>query len=151
MNQQVDKKIDAALHRMRQTQPRDGFEQRLRVQLEAKASEVSPRGWRGFFFAQRVAFVAVAAVVGCVAIVIGSVQHSHQRLLPATGVHLSGGPGSGLGAASSTHISPQPVEAPQHTRSRSERKANGGRATVSRDAHKPSGVAVPDSTAPQKP
>lgn len=150
MKQQVDKKIDAALHRLAQTQPRSGFEQRLRVQLEAKATEVSSGGWRSFFFAQRVALGTLVAVLGCVAIVIGSVQHSHRRLLPATGVHISG-PGSGLGAASSTHISPQPMEAPQHARSRSERKANGGRATVSRDAHKPSGVAVPDSTEPQKP
>jgi hypothetical protein len=153
MNQQIDKKIDAALRRLAHAQPREGFERRLREQLQRKESQVGqvhPGGWRRVFFAQRVAFGALAVVLGCVAIVVGSVQHSHRRLLPATGVHLSGAE-SGVGAASGTHLSPQPVEVPQHARPRSERKAAAGRATVSRDAHKPGGVAVPDSAEPQKP
>lgn len=157
MTPDVNNKIDASLRLLAQARPAGGFEQRIHARLQQQFRR-APKGFianiiatmNSFFYSQRLAFTTTAAALACVAIVIGSVQHSHQRTLPATGVHLSA-PGSGLGAASSTHISPQPVIAPEHTRSRSERKATGGRATVSRDAHKPSGVAVPDSTEPQKP
>jgi hypothetical protein len=149
----MDKQIDATLRLFAHAQPPAGLEQRIHTRLHRKSAQahknVAAR-LGDFFFGQRIAFVSAAAALACVAIVMSSVQHSHQRTIPATGVHLSA-PGSGLGAASSTHIAPQPIVAPEHARARSERKAAGGRATVSREAHKPKGVAVPESTQPEKP
>lgn len=146
------RQIDAALRVLAQVQAPANLEQRIhaRIHQEASQTQANFAVRLGTFFSQRIVFgSAAAALAGC-AIVIGSVQHSHQRALPATGVHLAA-PGSGLGAASSTHIAPAPVPVPENARSRSERKANGGRATVPRDAHKPKGVAVPESTQPEKP
>jgi hypothetical protein len=148
-----ENKIDAALQLLGRAHPADDFEQRLRLRLHQESFRPKKNFFAAtsdFFLAQRLAFAATAATLACAAMIVGSIQHSHQRILPNSGVHLSA-PESGLGAASSTHISPQPVIAPEHGRSRSERKAAGGRATVSRNAHKPSGVAVPASADPQKP
>jgi hypothetical protein len=148
-----DKKIDATLRLLGHAQPSDSFDERLRVRLNQEALRIEKSFSArvvDFFLTQRLTFAASATMLACAAMVVGSVQHSHQRTLPNTGVHLAA-PSSGLGAASSTHISPQPIIAPEHGRSRSERKATGGRATVVRNAHKPAGVAVPESTEPQKP
>jgi hypothetical protein len=148
-----DKKIETTLRLLAQARPAEDFERRLYDRLSEENLRVGRSFFSragDFFLAQRLGFAAAAATLACTAIVVGSVQHSHQRTLPNTGVHLSA-PASGLGAASSTHISPQPVAAPEHGRSRSERKATAGRATVPRNAHKPAGVAVPESTDPQKP
>jgi len=148
-----EKKIDATLHLLGQVRPANGFEQRLCARLDQSSFHARKSFWAGtseFFFAQRLTFAASAATLACAAMIVGSVQHSHQRTLPNTTVHLAA-PGSGLGAASGTRITPQPLIAPPHGRSRSERKATGGRATVQRNAHKPAGVAVPDSAEPQKP
>lgn len=148
-----DQKIDATLRLLGHAQPAAGLEGRVRTRLNRESAR-RQAGFLAkverFFLTQRLALAATAATLAGIAIVMGSVQYSHQRTMPASGLHLSA-PNSGLGAASGTHISPQPMVAPEHTRSRSERKANGGRATVLRDAHKPAGVAVPDSTEPQKP
>ena len=147
----LDKQIDATLRLFAHAQPPVDFEQRIHTRLHHKSADKSVAGRLGdFFFGQRIVLATAAAALSCVAIVISSVQHSHQRMMPATGVHLAA-PGSGLGAASSTHIAPQPVIAPENARARSERKATNGRATVTRDAHKPKGVAVPESTEPEKP
>ena len=146
------RQIDAALRVLAQIQPPVNLEQRIHARLHHEASQTHANFAvrLGGFFSQRIVFgSAAAALAGC-AIVIGSVQHSRQRMLPATGVHVAA-PGSGLGAASGTHIAPVPVPVPEHARSRSERKATGGRATVPRDAHKPKGVAVPQSTQPEQP
>jgi hypothetical protein len=147
-----DEQIAAALRRLARTQPPADLEQRVRTRLQDKSAR--PKNSRvkfaDFFFGQRIVFASAAVALACVAIVVGSVQHSRQSTFPDTGVHLSG-PDSGLGAASSTHISPQPIIAPEHAHARSERKAAGGRATVPKDAHKPKGVAVPDSVAPERP
>ncbi|HEX3436897.1 MAG TPA: hypothetical protein VHT24_09020 [Pseudacidobacterium sp.] len=157
MKRDAGRKIDAALHRLAQVQPEPGLEGRIRARLDQESARIrkSPSArLRKFFFEQRIAFAAASAAVGCVVIVIGSVQHSRQKALegamPASGIHLAA-PESGVGAASGTHISPQPIAAPEHGRARSERSATSGRATVSKDAHKPSGVAVPESPEPQKP
>ncbi|HTZ89924.1 MAG TPA: hypothetical protein VMA71_06275 [Alloacidobacterium sp.] len=149
----ADNRIDATLRLLAHAQPPAEFEQRIYVRLhdESARTQKSLAGRFGrFFLAQRIVFASAAAALACCAIVIGSVQHSRQRAFPATGVHLSA-PGSGLGAASGTRIAPAPIAAPEHARARAERKATGGRATVSRDAHKPKGVAVPESTEPEKP
>ena len=149
----TDKRIDATLRLFAHAQPPANLEQRIHARLQrepahAYANFVNRLG--DFLFAQRMIFASAAAALACCAIVIGSVQHSRQRSFPATGIHVSS-PGSGLGAASGTHIAPQPVPVPENAHARSERKAAGGRATVSRDAHKPKGVAVPESTQPEKP
>jgi hypothetical protein len=147
----LDKQIDATLRLFAHAQPPVDFEQRIHTRLHRKSADKSVAGRLGdFFFEQRILLATAAAALSCVAIVISSVQHSHQHMMPTTGVHLAA-PGSGLGAASSTHIAPQPLIVPEHARARSERKATNGRATVTRDAHKPKGVAVPESTEPEKP
>ncbi|QNI30710.1 hypothetical protein H7849_16445 [Alloacidobacterium dinghuense] len=148
----VERQIDAALHHLlAQAQAPANLEHRIHARLLREAEQ--HRGFAvrfGAFVSQRIVFASVAAALACIAIVIGSVQHSHQRVIPATGVHLPV-PGNGLGAASGARIAPQPVAVPERgAHSRSERKATG-RATVSRDAHKPKGVAVPQSTEPEKP
>jgi hypothetical protein len=148
-----EKQMDATLRLFAQAQTPAGLEQRIHARLHqqsAHAQRSIAARWGSFLFGQRIIFASAAASLGCVLIVMSSVQHSHQRVLPASGVHLPA-PGSGIGAASSTHIAPEPIMAPEHARSRSERKATGGRATVSRNTHKPKGVAVPESTEPEKP
>lgn len=147
----TDKKIDATLRLFSRAQPPENLEQRVHERLRRGPAHAKFADRLGhFFFAQRIVFASAGAALACCAIVIGSVQYSHQRAFPSTGVHVSA-PGSGLGAASSTHIAPQPVVVPEHEHARSERKATGGRATVSRDVHKPKGVTVPESTQPEKP
>jgi hypothetical protein len=149
----TDRQIDAALRLFAHAQPPPNLEQRIHARLyrePARAHKDFADRFGSFLVAPRIVFASVAAALACCAIVIGSVQHSRQRAFPAIGIHVPA-PASGLGAASGARIAPQPVPAPEHTRSRSERKATGGRATVSRDTHKPKGVAVPESTEPEKP
>jgi negative regulator of sigma E activity len=152
-----DKKIDATLRLLAQARPMEDFEQRLRLRLSQEAARSGndfPKSFiarvSDFFMAERLAFAAPAVALACIAMIVGSIQHSRQHLMPGTGVHLAA-PNAGLGAASSTHLTSQPVIAPEHGRSRSEKKAVSGRATVSRNVHKPAGVAVPSSTEPEKP
>jgi hypothetical protein len=149
----TDKQIDATLRLFAHAQPSANLEQRIHARLRGEPAQAHKNfadSFGRFLFAQRIVFASAAVALACCAIVIGSVQHSRQRTFPATGVHVSA-PGSGLGAASGARIAPQPVPVPEHAHSRSERKATGGRATVSRDTHKPKGVAVPESTQPEKP
>lgn len=149
----TDKQIDATLRLFAHAQPPPNLEQRIHARLyrePAKAHKSFADKLGSFLVAQRMVFTASAAALAGCAIVIGSVQHSRQRTFPAIGIHVPA-PASGLGAASGARIAPQPVPAPDHSRSRSVRKAAGGRATVSRDTHKPKGVAVPESTEPEKP
>jgi hypothetical protein len=148
----TDRQIDAALRLFAQAQAPANLQHRIHARLHREASHPHTNFAVRFggFLSQRIVFASAAAALGCCAIVVGSVQHSRQRVLPATGVHVST-PGSGLGAASGARIAPQPVPAPEHARSRSERKTTGGRATVSRDSHKPRGVAVPESKQPEQP
>lgn len=147
-----DEQINAALRRLAHAQPPSDLEQRVRARLQHKSAERKTKGAKlvAFLFGQRIVFVSAAAALACVVIVVGSVQHSRQHAFPDMGVHLSS-PGSGLGTASGTHITPQPIIAPEHARPRSERKEERGRATISGHTHKPKGVAVPDSVAPQEP
>ena len=148
-----EKQIDATLRLFAQAQAPVNLEQRIQARLHrepAHAHKNFASRFGTFVLGQRIILASAAGALACCAIVIGSVQHSRQHTLPAAGVHVSA-PGSGLGAASGTRIAPQPVSVPEHARSRSERKASGGRATVPRDTHKPKGVAVPESTEPEKP
>lgn len=147
----IQKKIDATLRLFSHAQPPENLEQRVHERLQHESARKKFIDRLGhFFFAQRIIFASAGAALACCAIVIGSVQHSRQRAFPNTGVHVSA-PGNGLGAASSTHIAPQPIAVPEHQHARSERKTTGGRATVLRDTHKPKGVVVPESTQPEKP
>jgi hypothetical protein len=147
-----DEQINAALRRLAHAQPPSDLEQRVRARLQHKSAQRKTAGAKlmDFFFGQRIVFASAAAGMACVMIVIGSVQHSRQRAFPAPGIHLPAG-GSGLGAASGARIAPGPIAVPEHARARSEQKSGNGRATVSRNAHKPKGVAVPESVAPEKP
>ena len=147
-----DEQINTALRRLAHVQPPSNLEERVRARLQEKSAQRKTAGSKlmDFFGGQRIVFASAAAGIACVMIVIGSVQHSHQRVFSAPGIHLPAG-GGGLGAASSTHIAPEPIAVPAHARARSEQSAANGRATVSRDAHKPKGVAVPESVAPAKP
>ncbi|WP_158750885.1 hypothetical protein [Acidobacterium sp. S8] len=146
-----DEQIDAALRRLASAAPPPDLEQRVRARLRHKSAERKTSGGKlmDFFFGQRIVFASAAAGLVGFMIVVGSVQHSHQRAFSAPAIHLPSG--NGLGAASSTHIAPAPIAVPEHSRARSEHKVENGRATVSRDARKPKGVAVPESTAPEKP
>ena len=74
-----EEQIDAALRRLAHTQPPTHLEQRLRTRLQEKSAQQKTRGSRlqNFFFGQRIVFASAAAAMVCVAIVIGSVQHSH--------------------------------------------------------------------------
>ena len=147
MTYDPEKDIDAALRHVGQAQPAEHFEDRILARLQSESRQHDLRGgFFGFLGAPRLAFAA-AATLACAAIVAGSVQHSRQHMLPASGIHLPA-PGSGLGSASSAHIATQPVIAPAHAHARSERKTANGRGVVSRNAHKPTGVVVPE---PQKP
>jgi hypothetical protein len=151
MKHEFDKKIDAVLYRIARVQPEAGLEKRVRERLERESARIEKGPavrLRRFFLAQRLAFAAAATVAGCAVMVVGSVQHSRQKALegvvPPAGIHL-GAPESGVGAASGARISPQPMVAPENTHARSERKITNGRATVLKDVHKPTGVAVPRS------
>jgi hypothetical protein len=147
----ADKQIESTLSLLAHAQPPAELEQRIQLRLRHEPAHKNfADGLRHFFFAQRILFASAAAAVACCAIVIGSVQHSRQRTFAAPGIHIAA-PSSGLGAASGARIASQPVTVPDDAHSRSERKANGGRATVSRDARKAKGVAVPESTRPEKP
>src|SRR5579862_6631828 len=149
----TEQRIDATLRLYAHAQPPANLEQRIHARLQhepAHAHASLVNRLRDFFVAQRMIFASAAAALACCAIVVGSVQYSRARAFPATGIHVSS-PGSGLGAASGTHIAPQPVPVPENAHSRSERRAAGGRATISRDTHKPKGVAVPESTQAEKP
>lgn len=155
MKYEPDKKISATLHRLSQIQPKDGLEERVLTRLDRESARMqnSPAiQLRKFFLAQRLIFSTVAMLTGCAVIVAGSVQHSRRKALegamPAAGIHLTA-PEGGVGAASGARISPQPIVAPENSHARSERKATNGRATIQKDTHKPSGVAVPESMAPK--
>jgi hypothetical protein len=147
----ADKQIESTLSLLAHAQPPAELEQRIHARLQHEPVHKNfADGIRNFFFTQRILFASAAAAVAGCAIVIGSVQHSRQRPFAAPGIHIAA-PSSGLGAASGARIAPQPVAVPDDAHSRSERKTTSGRATVSRNARKPKGVAVPDSTKPEKP
>lgn len=140
----IDRKIDAALGKLGAAIPPLGFEQRVLVRIAEKERQPGSAISR-WFFTQRFTLGAASAVIACAAIVVGSVNHSKQMIAAPPGLQLPAATG-GVGAASAVHVAPQPVTPAPNGRARSTHSANG-RAHISPDAQKPSGVAVPKSPA----
>jgi hypothetical protein len=139
INGPINEQIDATLRLLGHAAPAPGLEDRVLTRLQYAPPVKSPR----FFGLPRMAFAGATAAVACVAVIAGSVSHSHHMLPVAPGVQLPGGASSGIGAASAAHVAPQPVAASPSGRPRSVRKEHAGRAVISPETQKPAGVAVP--------
>jgi hypothetical protein len=139
INGPTNEQIDATLRLLGHTEPAPGLEDRVLTRLEYAPPVKSPR----LFGLPRMAFAGTAAAITCVAVIAGSVNHSHRMLPIAPGVQLPGGASSGIGAASAAHVAPQPVAASPSGRPRSVRKEHAGRAVISPETQKAAGVAVP--------
>jgi len=142
---QIEEKIDAALGKLGAAMPPLGLEQRVLLRIAEK--ERQPRSAVArWFFTQRFTLSAASAVIACAAIVIGSVNHSKQLMLAPPGLQLPAA-GGGVGAASAVHVAPQPVTPAPNGRARSTHSTINGRARVSPETQKPSGVGVPKTPA----
>jgi hypothetical protein len=144
--QQYDQRIDLVLQRLGSADPIPGMEDRIHTRLtrQEATSFRSPR-----FSLPRLAFATMAGAVACVAIIAGSVSHSRRILPTSPGIQLPAGSSSGLGAASAAHVATRPVAPAPSERPRSMRKTVNGRAVISPEAQRPTGVAVPKNPAPQ--
>jgi hypothetical protein len=139
-----DDRIDATLRRLGSAAPRAGMEERVLARI-AEAEKPSRFAVSRWFRVPDFALGAVA-VLACVAIVTGSVNHSRHVLGPVPGLQMPAAAG-GVGAASAVHVAAQPVAAAPQGRARSSHSAASGRARISPAAHKPLGVAVPKTPA----
>jgi hypothetical protein len=135
----IHHQIDATLHLLGHAAPVPGLEDRVLARLQY-AQPVKTRWFPGF---PRMAFAGAAAAIACVAVIAGSVSYSHHIQPVAPGVQLPGNASSGIGAASAAHVAPQPVAVSPSGRPRSVRKEHAGRAVISPETQKPTGVAVP--------
>jgi hypothetical protein len=154
-----DRIIDQTLRRLGSATPAAGIEDRISARLAQEQSREQSKAMgagRGRFFAvPRFAVlprfaVGAAVALACVAIVLGSVNHSRriQPALPGIGPHQDS---SGVGAAGAARpanrpVSPSPAEHP-----RSVRHLPEGRAVISPQSQKPAGVAVPKTPPPTHP
>jgi len=147
--QNHDQRIDRTLRRLGSVTPAAGIEDRISARLARERSKTQGRSAsRARFFAlPRFAIGVASSLVACVAIIAGSVNHSHRILPTVPGVRLPAG-SSGMGAASAAHIANQPVSAPPQGRARSVRQTASGRAVISSQTQKPAGVAVPRTPSP---
>jgi hypothetical protein len=139
INGPINEQIDATLRLLGHAAPAPGLEDRVLMRLR----HAPPVKTRWFFGLPRMAFAGAAAAITCMAIIAGSISHSHRMLPVAPGVQLPDGASSGIGAASAAHVAPQPVAASPSGRPRSVRKEHAGRAVISPETQKPAGVAVP--------
>jgi len=152
-NQNYDRRIDQALRRLGSVEPTTGIEDRISARLaqEHARARYGKAGPARLFavprFAARLALSASAAALACVAIVVGSVNHSRriQPTLPGFGSHQSS---SGVGPAGAAHPANQPVTPPPAGRPRSVRQLPEGRAVISPQTQKRAGVAVPKTPSP---
>jgi hypothetical protein len=133
----IDDRIDNVLQVLGSAEPRPGLEKRIAARLAHTPSHRPVR----FFGLPRVAFATAAGAVASVAIIAGSVTHSHRILPIAPGVQLTGS-GSGIGAAAGARVASKPVAAPEHGRPRSMRKPGT-------ELDPANGVAVPKRPLPQ--
>lgn len=131
--------IDATLHLLGHAVPAPGLEDRVLTRLQY----AQPVKTHWFFGLPRMAFAGAAATLACAAIITGSVSYSHHMQPIAPGIQLPGNVSSGIGAASAAHVAPQPVAVSPSGRPRSVRKEHAGRAVISPETQKPTGVAVP--------
>ena len=104
--QNHDPRIDRTLRRLGSVTPAAGIEDRISARLARERSKTQGRSAsRARFFAlPRFAIGVASSLVACVAIIAGSVNHSHRILPTVPGVRLPAG-SSGMGAASAAHIS----------------------------------------------
>jgi hypothetical protein len=142
---QNDQRIDEALRRLGSATPRHGMEERIKLRLSQALSEQAPRS--RFFAIPRFALGAAAGALACVAIVVGSVYHSRatQPTLPGIVARPST---TGLGSAGAARPASHPVEPGPTERPRSVRRVPQGRAVISPQSQRPTGVAVPRSPTP---
>lgn len=136
----IENQIDRTLRLIGSADPRPGIEKRVTARL-AEASVYE--SVRPFGLARR-AFASAIGMAACIAIIAGSVTHSHHIVPIAPGVPLPIGGSAGVGAASAAKAAVRPVAPPAHGRPRSMRKITGAT-----DIQKPDGVAVPRSPMPQ--
>jgi hypothetical protein len=143
----ADARIDAALKRLGSAAPHAGIEERVLARI-AKVETRSRSKTSQWFRMPGITFNAALAALACVAIVVGSVSHSRRTVTgPVPGLELPARTDSGVGAASAVHMASQPVAAAGKGRARSNRSTTPGRARVSPQVRKPSGVAVPKTPA----
>jgi hypothetical protein len=146
-SQNHDRSINEALRQIGSAVPPLGIEDRIKTRLAYAQKTESAQAPRRFFAIPRFAFGTAAAALACAAIVVGSVSHSHriQPVLPGlVGQPLSGAVGSAGAARPANH----PIEPSPAGRPRSVRRLPAGRAVISPQSQKPSGVAVPKSPSP---
>jgi hypothetical protein len=115
------------------------MEERILARVVRTGAPQRPR----FFHFSYLAFGMSAAAVASAVIVVGSVSHSRHILPIAPGLHLPATAQPGVGAASAAHVAPQPVTSLPQDRPRSVRKTANGRAVISSQAKRPTGIAVP--------
>lgn len=147
MKENYDEQIDRTLRLLGSATPTRGMEDRILVSIaRARSSSKTQR----FFSLPQLAFGMSAAVMASAIIVVGSVSHSRHMLPVAPGLHLPTAAQPGVGAASAAHVAPQPVTSLPQDRPRSVRKTVNGRAVISPDAKKQSGVVVPKTLPAQQ-
>jgi hypothetical protein len=144
-----DHRIDQVLRHLGSAMPTPGIEDRIsgRLARDQSRMQAMETGRVRFFGIPRFAIGAATAGLACVAIVAGSVNHSHriQPMLPGFGPQT---PPSSIGAAGAERPAQRPVEPPPNGRPRSVRRSPEGRAVISPQSQKPTGVAVPKSPSP---
>lgn len=141
-----DRLIDQALRRLGSVMPAPGLEDRITARLAQQQKSQAAGGRVRLFFIPRFALGAAAAALACVAIVVGSVTHSHrtQPMLPGIGAQPAP---SGMGPADAVRPPNRPVTPSPAGRPRSVRHLPEGRAVISPQSQKPAGVAVPKTPA----
>ena len=131
-------RIDRTLRLIGAVEPRPGLEKRIAARL-AHAEVSRPVRFLGL---PRLAFGSAAVAVASVAIIAGSVNHSHRMLPLAPGVQLPGNSSGVLGTASGARVAPKAVAAPPNGRARSMRRTTAER-------NPPNGMAMPKGPLPQ--
>lgn len=135
----TDHIIDRALHHLGSVQPRQGINDRILYRLRQAESAPARRAIAAW---PRLAFASLAGASLCVAIVIGSVQHSHTIAAQNHPVIPIIQRQSGVATASSTHISAHPAIAPAGG-GRSDQHLGQGRANVKPGTHIHGGDGIP--------
>ncbi|MFP5277392.1 MAG: hypothetical protein ACLGPM_09765 [Acidobacteriota bacterium] len=130
--------IDHALHRLGSAQPDPGMNNRILRRLNRAAVEPAHRlsPW------PRLAFASLAGCGLCVAVVFGSLQHSHAVAAqdhPVLPILQQQG---GISTASSTRIAVHPALAPKGG-GRSDQHLGEGRATIKPGTHVHGGDGIP--------
>ena len=146
-SQNYDRQINETLRQLGSATPPRGIEDRIKMRLaQAQRTQTTREPHYRFFAIPRFAFGAAGALA-CVAIVVGSVGHSHkiQPAMPGIMAHPAS---SGLGSAGAARPASHPVEPSPTGRPRSVRRLPQGRAVISPQSQKPAGVAVPKTPSP---